>query len=245
MGQTTRSRPYSSRKAFFFLAARRWALSRFPRSFAILAVLGKENRRSLDVAVVVSLVLETTRVSHFCLRCLCFNGRCVGKALRRAKKPRREEDNTYEVKNRVSDFTKLVQNHLKWLSPSFFSFLSKKAEEKGFFWTRQVPSWFSICDIALLAMTWPATVAPSKNESHGWYISNPARGCGLDRANPDRGGLVAARSTPNPRAWIALPTWNCNLHGWLIWILQGSSDAHQETVRIDSRGFPSFSILSG
>ena len=41
-------------------------------------------------------------------------------------------------------------------------------------------------------------------------ISNPARGCGLDRANPDRGaqrrGLDATRSSPNPRAWIAPAT---------------------------------------
>ena len=48
------------------------------------------------------------------------------------------------------------------------------------------------------------------------YISNPARGCGLHRANPDRGaqrrGLDAARSSPNPRAWIAVPTCPCNFH---------------------------------
>ena len=138
------------------------------------------------------------------------------------------------------------------------------------------------------------------------YISNPAWGCGQDRANPDRGvqrlGLDAARSSPNPRAWpknVAVPTRPCNLHCWLIWMfstrrqtvvktnvsplglhqrlarrwwspkgetfvlttvyllvlnivlskliwmLQESSGAHQETKRIDSRGFPSFSILSG
>ena len=51
--------------------------------------------------------------------------------------------------------------------------------------------------------------------SCGLYISNPARGCGLDRENPDRGaqrrGLDAARSSPNPRAWIAVPTCPCSL----------------------------------
>ena len=83
----------------------------------------------------------------------------------------------------------------------------------------------------------------------GLDISNPARGCGLDRANPDWGtqrrGLDAARSSQSPRAWIAVPTCPCNLHCWLIWMFRGSSGAHQETKRIYSRGFSSFSILSG
>ena len=58
--------------------------------------------------------------------------------------------------------------------------------------------------------------APPPPPSFYLYISNPARRCGLDRANPDRGaqrrGLDAARSSPNPRAWIAVPTCPCNLH---------------------------------
>ena len=58
--------------------------------------------------------------ADFCLFCVCFNGRSVGKALCGAKKPRGDEDNTYdgEINVKVSDFTKLVQNHLKWLSHS-------------------------------------------------------------------------------------------------------------------------------
>ena len=53
MRQTTRSGAYSFKKAIFAPAARRWALTRFPRSFANFTVLGKKDRRSLEVAAAV------------------------------------------------------------------------------------------------------------------------------------------------------------------------------------------------
>ena len=53
MRQTTRSRAYSFRKAIFAPAPRRWALTRFPRSFANWTVLGKKDRRLLEVAAAV------------------------------------------------------------------------------------------------------------------------------------------------------------------------------------------------
>ena len=51
--QTTRSRAYSFRKAIFAPAPRRLALTRFSRSFPNWTVLGKKNRRSLEVAAAV------------------------------------------------------------------------------------------------------------------------------------------------------------------------------------------------
>ena len=46
-------------------------------------------------------------------------------------KPRGVEDNTYngEINVKVSDFTKLMENHLKWLSHSG-SFLRKKKKQE-------------------------------------------------------------------------------------------------------------------
>ena len=54
--QTTRSRVgpfYSLRKAIFAPAPRRWALTHFHRSFVILTVLVKKDRKSLQVAAAV------------------------------------------------------------------------------------------------------------------------------------------------------------------------------------------------
>ena len=53
MRQTTRSRAYSFRKAIFAPASRRWALTRFSRSFPNWTVLGKKDWRSLEVAAAV------------------------------------------------------------------------------------------------------------------------------------------------------------------------------------------------
>ena len=53
MRQTTRCRAYSFRKAIFAPAPRRWALTRFSRSFPNWTVLGKKDRRSLEVAAAV------------------------------------------------------------------------------------------------------------------------------------------------------------------------------------------------
>ena len=68
------------------------------------------------------MVLENgpTEFAEFCLFCVCFNERNVGKSLFGAKNPHGDEDNTYdaEINVSVSDFSKLVQNHLKWLSQS-------------------------------------------------------------------------------------------------------------------------------
>ena len=50
----------------------------------------------------------------------------------RSYKPRGEEGSTYngEINVKVSDFTKLVENHLKWLSHSV-RFLRKKKSKKS------------------------------------------------------------------------------------------------------------------
>ena len=53
MRQTTRSHAYLFRKTIFAPAPQRWALTRFPRSIANLTVLGKKDRRSLEVAAAV------------------------------------------------------------------------------------------------------------------------------------------------------------------------------------------------
>ena len=53
MRQTTKSRAYSFMKAIFAAAPRRWALNRFSRSFPNWTVLGKKDRRSLEVAAAV------------------------------------------------------------------------------------------------------------------------------------------------------------------------------------------------
>ena len=95
-----------------------------------LESLGQEGSKVAWSGFSRSLVLERgpPEFVDFRLVCVCFNGRNVRKALCGAKKPRGDEDNTYsgEINVKVSDFTKLVQNHLKWLAHSV-CFLEKKA----------------------------------------------------------------------------------------------------------------------
>ena len=63
---------------------------------------------------------RTARVCPLSSFCVCFNGKNVGKALCGAKKFSGDEDNTFggEINVKVSDFTKLVEEHLEWLSDS-------------------------------------------------------------------------------------------------------------------------------
>ena len=170
MRQTTRSRTYSFRKAIFAPAPRRWALTRFPRSFPNWTVLGKKDRRSLEVAAAVPWFWKKDRQSlpTFVSFVYVSMGGMSGKHSAELKR-RGDEDNTGdgEINVKVSDFTKQVQNHLKWLSHSVrfweknarrvilcFSVQNDQGKKvwDNRIWTRQVPSWFSIRDIALLAM---------------------------------------------------------------------------------------------
>ena len=109
---------------------RRWALTRSPRTFAnSVKVLGKKDRRSLEVASAVPWFWRKDRQSlpTFVSFMYVSMGGMLGKHSAELK-PHGDEDNTYggEINVKVSDFTKLVQNHLKWLAHSV-RFWEKKA----------------------------------------------------------------------------------------------------------------------
>ena len=82
-------------------------------------------------------------------------------------------------------------------------------------------------------------------------ISNPARGCAGAEPGKSRPRRTAPRSGCSPVQPKSEGLDCCShmplqlAHCWLIWMLQGSSGVYQETKRINSRGFRSFSILFG
>ena len=89
MRQTTRSRAYSFRRAIFAPALRWWALTRFSLSFPNWTVLGKKDRRSLQVAAAVSWFGErTARVCRLSSLFVCSMGGMSRKHSAELKTPR-------------------------------------------------------------------------------------------------------------------------------------------------------------
>ena len=171
MRQTARSRAYSFRKAIFAPAPRQWALTRFPRSFANLTVLGKKDRRSLKVAAAVPWFWrkDCQSLPIFVSFVYVTMGGMSGKPSAELKTPRRRGQHLRRWNQRQSE--RFYQSSAVSLEVAFTlrSFLKKRIVILCFsvqndqgkkvwdnrIWTRQVPSWFSIRDIALLAMGAP------------------------------------------------------------------------------------------
>ena len=134
MRHTTRSRAYSFRKAIFAPAPRRWALTRFSRSFSTWAVVGKKDQRSLEVAVAIPWFWrkDCQSLPTFVSFGYVSMGGMSGKHSAELKTPRRRGQHIRRWINvKVSDFTKQLQNHLKWLSHSV-CFLRKKNKKSNF-----------------------------------------------------------------------------------------------------------------
>ena len=131
MRQTTRSRAYSFRKAIFAPAPRR-GLVRFPQSFANLTVLGKKDRRSLEVAAAVPWFWkkQPPEFADFRLFCACFNVRNVGKALCGAKNLAEWGQHLWRWNERPSPSERYYQTSAESLEVAFTlrSFLRKKQE---------------------------------------------------------------------------------------------------------------------
>ena len=129
MRLTTRSHAYSFRKANFAPAPRRWALTRFPRSFANLTVLGKKIRRSLEVAAAVPWFWRKDRQSLLTFVSFVYvsMGGMSGKHSAELKTPRRRGEHLRRWNQRQSE--RFYQTSAESLEVAFTlrSILRKKA----------------------------------------------------------------------------------------------------------------------
>ena len=171
MRQTTRSRAYSFRKAIFAPAPRRWALTRFSRSFPNWTVLGKKDRRSLEVAAAVPWFWrkDCQSLPTFVSFVHVSMGGMSRTHSAQLKIPRRRGQHRRRWNQRQSE--RFYQSSAESLEVTctLRSFWEQKARRAilcfsvqndqgkkvwdNRIWTRQVLSWFSIRDIALLAMS--------------------------------------------------------------------------------------------
>ena len=137
MRPKTRSHVYSFSKAIFSPAPQRWSLTRFPRSFGNLTVLGRKDRRSLEVAAAVPSFWKNDGPSlptFVSFVYVSMRGMLGKHSAGKKKTPRRRGQHLHdgEINVKESDFTKLVQNHLKWLSHSV-RFWEKEKQEEQFY----------------------------------------------------------------------------------------------------------------
>ena len=194
MRQTTRSCAYSFRKTIFATAPRGWALTRFPRSFENLTVLSEKDRRSLEVAAAFPWFWRKDRQSlpTFVSFVYVSMGGISGKYSVELKTPRRRGQHLRRWNQRQSE--RFYQTSAESLEVAFTlrSFLRKKKATRVILcfsvqndqgkkvwdnriWTGLVLAWFSIPDIALLAIdqkitwgtSWKATVLKSKSTNAG------------------------------------------------------------------------------